>query len=49
MVLDEADEMLTLGFKEELDAILANTPPEKQNLLFSATMPSEIAKWLIKT
>lgn len=44
MVLDEADEMLTLGFKEELDAILANTPPEKQTLLFSATMPSEIAE-----
>lgn len=44
MVLDEADEMLTMGFKEELDTILATTPEEKQTLLFSATMPSEIAE-----
>lgn len=44
LVLDEADEMLTMGFKEELDAILANTPAEKQTLLFSATMPSEISE-----
>ena len=33
-VLDEADEMLTMGFKEEMDAILATTPEEKQTLLF---------------
>ncbi len=44
LVLDEADEMLTMGFKEELDAILAETPSEKQTLLFSATMPKEIAE-----
>ncbi|PTN08517.1 DEAD/DEAH box helicase [Mangrovibacterium marinum] len=44
LVLDEADEMLTMGFKEELDAILANTPSTKQTLLFSATMPAEIAE-----
>lgn len=44
LVLDEADEMLTMGFKEELDTILATTPEEKQTLLFSATMPSEIAE-----
>ncbi|WP_321287686.1 DEAD/DEAH box helicase [uncultured Sunxiuqinia sp.] len=43
MVLDEADEMLNMGFKEELDAILAQTPAIKQTLLFSATMPKEIA------
>ncbi len=43
LVLDEADEMLTMGFKDELDAILANTPSTKQTLLFSATMPREIA------
>ncbi|MDP2114334.1 MAG: DEAD/DEAH box helicase [Bacteroidota bacterium] len=43
MILDEADEMLTMGFKEELDAILSTTPKEKQTLLFSATMPTEIA------
>ena len=42
LVLDEADEMLNMGFKEELDAILANTPEEKQTLLFSATMPKEV-------
>lgn len=40
LVLDEADEMLNMGFKEELDAILAETPSTKQTILFSATMPS---------
>ena len=43
LVLDEADEMLNMGFKEELDAILENTPDEKRTFLFSATMPDEIA------
>jgi len=42
LVLDEADEMLSMGFKEELDAILSVTPSIKQTLLFSATMPREI-------
>ncbi len=42
VVLDEADEMLNMGFKEDLDAILSNTPKEKQALLFSATMPKEV-------
>ena len=42
MILDEADEMLTMGFKEDLDTIMAETPPEKQTLLFSATMLPEI-------
>ena len=42
LVLDEADEMLTMGFKDDLDAILSETPKEKQTLLFSATMPKEI-------
>ena len=41
VVLDEADEMLNMGFQEELNAILAATPEEKQTLLFSATMPAE--------
>ncbi|MEM6769208.1 MAG: DEAD/DEAH box helicase [Bacteroidota bacterium] len=41
VVLDEADEMLNMGFQEELNAILAATPEEKQTLLFSATMPKE--------
>jgi ATP-dependent RNA helicase DeaD len=42
LVLDEADEMLSMGFKDELDQILAATPKGKQTLLFSATMPSTI-------
>jgi ATP-dependent RNA helicase DeaD len=44
LVLDEADEMLSMGFKDELDAILANTPEQKQTLLFSATMPQGIVQ-----
>lgn len=44
LVLDEADEMLNMGFKEDLDAILAGTPEDKQTLLFSATMPKEILR-----
>ncbi|MCK5536331.1 MAG: DEAD/DEAH box helicase [Bacteroidales bacterium] len=44
LVLDEADEMLNMGFKDELDAILAGTPDNKQNLLFSATMPPEMER-----
>lgn len=42
VVLDEADEMLNMGFKEELDSILERTPEEKQTLLFSATMSREV-------
>ena len=42
VVLDEADEMLTMGFKEDLEAILAETPSKKQTLLFSATMSKRI-------
>ena len=41
-VLDEADEMLNMGFKEDLDAILEQSSVEKQTFLFSATMPREI-------
>jgi ATP-dependent RNA helicase DeaD len=44
LVLDEADEMLNMGFKEELDTILEFTPDTKQTWLFSATMPSEIRR-----
>ena len=44
VVLDEADEMLNMGFKEDLDTILAETPEEKQTLLFSATMPKEVMR-----
>ncbi len=44
VVLDEADEMLNMGFRDELDTILAETPEEKYTWLFSATMPSEIKR-----
>lgn len=44
LVLDEADEMLNMGFQEDLDSILSETPKEKQTLLFSATMPPAIAR-----
>ena len=42
-VLDEADEMLDLGFREDLEFILDAAPPERRTLLFSATIPKEIA------
>ena len=42
LVLDEADEMLDMGFAEDLDAILDATPKRRQTALFSATMPSRI-------
>ena len=44
VVLDEADEMLNMGFKEDVDRILAFTPDDKLTWLFSATMPPEIKK-----
>jgi len=44
LVLDEADEMLSMGFKEELDGILSTTSETKQTLLFSATMAGEVAR-----
>ena len=43
VVLDEADEMLDLGFSEDLEFILDATPPERRTLLFSATIAKEIA------
>ncbi len=42
VVLDEADEMLNMGFKEELEAILETTPKNRNTFLFSATMPSPL-------
>lgn len=44
LVLDEADEMLKMGFKDDIEAILATTPAEKQVALFSATMSPEIRR-----
>jgi len=43
-VLDEADEMLNMGFIDDIEEILKSTPKEKRTLLFSATMPDRIAK-----
>ena len=43
VVLDEADEMLGMGFEEDLKAIMAAIPPQVQKLLFSATMPKSLA------
>ena len=43
VVLDEADEMLNMGFKEDIDSILETTPIDKNVWLFSATMPKEVA------
>jgi len=44
VVLDEADEMLNMGFQEDIDSILSTTPQEKKTWLFSATMPSEVRR-----
>ena len=43
LVLDEADEMLNMGFKEDIETILQTTPNTRRTMLFSATMPKEIA------
>ncbi|MDH5520694.1 MAG: DEAD/DEAH box helicase, partial [Acidimicrobiia bacterium] len=42
VVLDEADEMLDMGFAEDIETILESTPPTRQTVLFSATMPPRI-------
>ncbi|MDD4699270.1 MAG: DEAD/DEAH box helicase [Oscillospiraceae bacterium] len=42
VVLDEADEMLSMGFKEDIETILIDTPADRQTVLFSATMPASI-------
>jgi len=44
VVLDEADEMLNMGFQEDIDSILSTTPETKKTWLFSATMPSEVRR-----
>lgn len=44
VVLDEADEMLNMGFRDDIEAILKETPDEKNTLLFSATMPNDVRK-----
>ena len=42
VVLDEADEMLDMGFRDEIEKILSSAPPDRRTLLFSATLPREI-------
>lgn len=44
LILDEADEMLNMGFKEDIETILSKTPETRRTMLFSATMPAEIAR-----
>ena len=46
LVLDEADEMLSMGFKDDLETILRETPDTKHNYLFSATMNKEVERIL---
>lgn len=48
LVLDEADEMLNMGFLDDIEAIVNQTPDDRQTLLFSATMPPEIKKIGVK-
>lgn len=42
VILDEADQMLDMGFRDDIEIILSNTPPERQTILFSATLPRQI-------
>jgi ATP-dependent RNA helicase DeaD len=44
LVLDEADEMLNMGFQEDIDTILSKSPSDRQSCLFSATMPPEVRR-----
>ena len=44
LILDEADEMLNMGFLEDIEAIISQVPEERQTLLFSATMPDAIKR-----
>lgn len=44
LILDEADEMLNMGFLEDIHFIIEKTPENRQTLLFSATMPADIKK-----
>jgi ATP-dependent RNA helicase DDX21 len=45
LVLDEADQMLAVGFEEDVETILEKLPPKRQSMLFSATMPTWSKNW----
>ncbi len=49
MVLDEADEMLDLGFQPSVEKILSYLPEDRQSMLFSATMPYRSLQWHAST
>jgi len=48
LVLDEADEMLNMGFEEDVSAIISNTPATRRTFLFSATMPAQVEQIAMK-
>lgn len=48
VVLDEADEMLDMGFRDDIEYILKETPESRQTIMFSATMPEQIKKLMLK-
>jgi ATP-dependent RNA helicase DeaD len=48
LILDEADEMLNMGFREDIETILLDAPSQRQTILFSATMPPEILELSVK-
>lgn len=48
LILDEADEMLNMGFREDIETILLDAPEQRQTILFSATMPPEILELSVK-
>lgn len=48
LVLDEADHLLDMGFRKDIERIVAAVPKQRQTLLFSATVPDEVCSFLSK-